>query len=365
MLRDSSVRTQSATKPPMAKPAQQTPAKVLKRPIVDASKFLSLLNNSDVEFRFSQKKSEHTLTVNPLPAGTEVTVERAAVAIVRNNFVNQVCDNCFTFIPPVQGADKKTRLPGGVACSTECTLVRYCSDACRDQAAPRHKLECATAAKLDEIRKTHSIDLDLLRLALRVLALEKIQTDADEPIPAQFTPIRFLADLPTRRETFEDDWMTTVSAAVTDFIAALPEELKPLASNDKIIDLACRINIFAHGFSNTRSRNTNECVGLFPMIGHFFNHSCEPNCLLVSKDDGCVAVRTLKNVEAGQELTVSYVDLFQPREQRRRDLLVNKHFWCECRRCNALLSNSIDRFMDGLLCRRCKNGVMVFEETKE
>jgi SET and MYND domain-containing protein len=46
------------------------------------------------------------------------------------------------------------------------------------------------------------------------------------------------------------------------------------------------------------------------------NHSCEPNCCIVFEGSQAV-LRTLRVVEEGEELTISYLSLATPREDRR------------------------------------------------
>lgn len=91
----------------------------------------------------------------------------------------------------------------------------------------------------------------------------------------------------------------------------------------------------------------------------FFNHSCEPNCNFVGLRDGQLEFRTLKNVAIGEELSVSYIDLFAPRNERRGNLLYTKQFWCKCKRCTTPMEKSVDRFLNGVVCRQCQKGVYV------
>jgi hypothetical protein len=71
---------------------------------------------------------------------------------------------------------------------------------------------------------------------------------------------------------------------------------------------------------------------------HLFNHSCYPNCSCVfgssTKSLRCITVNCFRDVGAGGELHISYLDdLVQPCEARRTYL--NRHylFHCSCQRC--------------------------------
>ncbi|KAJ1976626.1 hypothetical protein H4R34_003907 [Dimargaris verticillata] len=352
MAREATVKAQSAHVP-------SGPLKPAKATAVDAAKYVALLTALPVKLAPVEDQGQRAITTTALAAGAELAVESVAASVVRHPFVKHVCFTCRTVLPR-----NSEGTPTAHASCDKCGLAFYCSQDCQDKSAALHGLECEASQKLAEIKQTHSVDLDLLRLTLRIVAMQALQQEAAQsPVLGEFTPAQYINDIPTHRDSFDEQWVQVVSAAAVDLVSALPSTLP--ATVDDVVDLACRINVYAYGFSDIKSRNTNECVGLFPMLSTFLTHSCDPNCLLVAKDNGCLTVRSLKPIQEGEAVTVSYVDLYQPREQRRRDLLMAKHFWCKCPRCNSMLSESVDRFMDGILCRRCKRGVMIFEETKE
>eukprot|EP00035_Acanthoeca_spectabilis_P002312 m.86869 g.86869 ORF g.86869 m.86869 type:complete len:551 (+) comp11499_c0_seq1:223-1875(+) len=69
-----------------------------------------------------------------------------------------------------------------------------------------------------------------------------------------------------------------------------------------------------------------------------FNHSCDPNCLSI-RLGGTFALFALKGIEAGDELTHSYLPLplvIRPQPERAAHL----HFPCACPRCLATLASS-------------------------
>jgi hypothetical protein len=70
------------------------------------------------------------------------------------------------------------------------------------------------------------------------------------------------------------------------------------------------------------------------------NHSCDPNVIVLYKPTGwgsrhpltafCVA---LKNIEPGEELTISYIDLVDQSVRERQAALMNYGFTCQCVKC--------------------------------
>merc|ERR1719362_578186 len=70
-----------------------------------------------------------------------------------------------------------------------------------------------------------------------------------------------------------------------------------------------------------------------------FNHSCEPNIGRRFDADGCMSLHTLRDIEAGEEMTISYLgdaELLQNTE-RRRWQLQPWGFRCSCPRCEDLV----------------------------
>jgi SET and MYND domain-containing protein len=74
------------------------------------------------------------------------------------------------------------------------------------------------------------------------------------------------------------------------------------------------------------------------------NHSCEPNCAItLSSQRGCMEVRTVRRVKAGEELTISYIDMLDPAnvetEARRLAIMERYRFMCDCPRCTGVISS--------------------------
>ena len=66
-----------------------------------------------------------------------------------------------------------------------------------------------------------------------------------------------------------------------------------------------------------------------------FNHDCEPSVDWILDEDGCIIVKTLRDVTRGTELCLSYVDVRLPAPVRRHRLRRCFFFDCSCRACEA------------------------------
>jgi hypothetical protein len=77
------------------------------------------------------------------------------------------------------------------------------------------------------------------------------------------------------------------------------------------------------------------------------NHSCAPNArqehVISTGDERVVASR---DIAAGEEVNISYIDICQPTSRRREQLLASYRFNCVCKSCSAFDSNpTLRRFL--------------------
>ncbi len=77
-----------------------------------------------------------------------------------------------------------------------------------------------------------------------------------------------------------------------------------------------------------RTRRIETCVcagvGLYP-VGAMINHSCTPNAMQ-SFTGRRIVFRAIKTIAAGEEVTISYVELAATRAERRAALLAGYCF---------------------------------------
>lgn len=71
----------------------------------------------------------------------------------------------------------------------------------------------------------------------------------------------------------------------------------------------------------------------FPLLSTL-NHSCEPNCQVAYLEDGQALVFALRDIAAGEELSISYIYRHLPLAERQQQLR-SYGFVCACPRCAA------------------------------
>ncbi|CAF1088325.1 unnamed protein product [Brachionus calyciflorus] len=77
-----------------------------------------------------------------------------------------------------------------------------------------------------------------------------------------------------------------------------------------------------------------DYCGLFYLISRI-NHSCRPNvCHHWCENEGVQKIFALREIEIGQEILTSYIDLYQDTESRKRQLKKLFNFTCNCELCS-------------------------------
>ncbi|CAJ1395697.1 unnamed protein product [Effrenium voratum] len=97
----------------------------------------------------------------------------------------------------------------------------------------------------------------------------------------------------------------------------------------------------AAGVALTNALHLGEGGGILPISARF-NHSCVPN-IQGTWADGCAEWRVLREVEEGEELCFSYVEPYQPQQERQRTLEQLFRFRCNCPACRAGESSDLRR----------------------
>jgi hypothetical protein len=289
-----------------------------------------------------------------IKAGTCYYKERAVVAVAHDG---GLCTQCGKHI-------NHNKEP----CTTDAKLPleRFCSSACLQEFSAVPALFGYTQAVnqcLPQAATASSCDKDLLRMAFRLLACfafpsslaESEDTHAvctDEAGVVRATRLGILS-LEAHMSHQSPAWIDAVRSGITTVLDALEQldiRLQLLAGGDEdtaavvtdrsaLVDralfLACIVNVNAYGIIGHGDGAEGALgFGLFPAVGLCVNHACDPNSYYAHNPiTGCMEYRTLRDVRAGEELTVSYVDVFQDTPQRRQSIVKARFFVCGCSRC--------------------------------
>eukprot|EP00644_Phytophthora_capsici_P005133 jgi/Phyca11/96394/e_gw1.1.416.1 len=246
---------------------------------------------------------------------------------------------------------------------TGCRVARYCSRKCQQLDWAQHRLECSAWRSVPAVKTLPTVLL-VSRLAFKLF----LSSGIDQEERNSVLKLRHhLEDTSTaKRQQFQE--MTALvllllSRYKGDKKLLIPS-LESLQSDveEEILKLFGRVNCNVFSLANDV---TNEAVGigLFPN-GALFNHDCDPNCVVSFKGRE-MQVHVVKDVQEGQELTVSYIELLQSTTSRQAELKGSYFFDCECTRCQAATTD--DWYLDGLMCsnKECQGFVELARHEEE
>eukprot|EP00026_Physarum_polycephalum_P007780 Phypoly_transcript_07846.p1 GENE.Phypoly_transcript_07846~~Phypoly_transcript_07846.p1 ORF type:complete len:479 (+),score=56.38 Phypoly_transcript_07846:141-1577(+) len=215
--------------------------------------------------------------------------------------------------------------PDSLSRCSRCRGVYYCSTQCQRQAWPIHKHECDAS-----LRVSPNVPTPTMRLLLHMLWKRKLesggnkkQTNTNE-ILQTFEDVSFLKD--HADENSERRVEFTPQAVITkQFLGETFDEI-PI---NKIIDFLFLFSCNNFNISDGEMRPIG--VGLYPLAA-LINHSCSPNSVAVFEGPR-VYIRAIQNIKAGEEITVSYIEVGMTKQQRQATLAKHFYFVCECERC--------------------------------
>ena len=153
--------------------------------------------------------------------------------------------------------------------------------------------------------------------------------------------MRESADLPDGQKRYFDDLMTHQREIVRDaerieafqaFYEILRQCLDVFCPpKNEILEIYCRVLINSFNIMNEEYQTIG--IGLY-LSASALDHSCDPNATVVFQGNNLI-LRTIKNVESYDKLRISYTNLLDTKEVRRRNLAKQYYFSCACAKCEA------------------------------
>lgn len=71
------------------------------------------------------------------------------------------------------------------------------------------------------------------------------------------------------------------------------------------------------------------------MLPSFYNHDCDPNTHIIWIENAEARVKALREIEAGEEMRICYIDASMDYEARQALLFTGFGFKCNCLRCSS------------------------------
>ena len=216
---------------------------------------------------------------------------------------------------------------------TGCQVARFCGERCQKQAWKRyHKHECKIFAKLRP-----KVLPEQVRAVLAFLLQHDNALLADGHWSEVMNALSHADDL---RAAGGDTWMSLMLIA-----KAAHEYSQTKVDLATVLKLVCILKVNGLQLSTTYG----DPIGIFldPTLVKI-NHSCNGNVMVhrptytngtgwpnrLSNDKAMLKLFPLRDIEQGEELTISYIDFTEHVTTRQKNLQKDYLFTCTCDRCN-------------------------------
>lgn len=184
-----------------------------------------------------------------------------------------------------------------------------------------HKLECASMCSYGENWNPS----ETVRLTARILAKQKLHP---ERTPSE----RFLSvkEFEAHLDKLDNEKKELIQIDIAALHHFYAKNLH-YADNAALEVLFAQVN--CNGFTIEDEELSHLGSAIFPDVA-LMNHSCCPNVIVTYK--GTMAeIRAVQEINAGDEVFTSYIDLLYPTEDRNDRLTDSYFFTCDCKECTT------------------------------
>eukprot|EP00038_Savillea_parva_P026117 m.51506 g.51506 ORF g.51506 m.51506 type:complete len:671 (-) comp7315_c0_seq1:36-2048(-) len=243
-----------------------------------------------------------------LVPGDLILDEAPVAAVPQVQYSSSVCHTCF------QPLAAQNDPASTVRCCERCAASWWCSTACEEAGRAGHATECTV---LRQFQPADRASLHGVRFFMQLIDVGQGRRGQDRSAVTVAPPVAFAS----RRDA------KTMDTLIGQIQRLVPPTL--VVSRDAIRNYIMAVE--ANGFFITDIEGRRLGNGYYPSAA-LFNHSCNPNTI-VHFEKGRVQLRALVPMATGQELFISYTELYRPTVLRRNDLHAKKNFMCTCSRC--------------------------------
>ncbi|KAA1469842.1 SET domain-containing protein [Dentipellis sp. KUC8613] len=252
------------------------------------------------------------VAVGDIPRGTVIFSDPALITALLPGEKGKRCDFCHTS----RTADK------ALYRCTGCTSYWYCDSHCQNLAWKAHHSRICR----NYPRYIVSQDYD------RLLAHERVDAVLLSHLIAGYFTSN--GDTHNALDSPQAETFMSLLPSISPPSKALPVCPPSAIPEAQLLDLLSR---FGNNNFVVSSHMNPYAHGIFPLASRFFNHSCVPNAaakyIMKVGEPVTMAVIALRNISAGEEVSIPYLDPALPLADRQRDLQMSYGFSCRCALC--------------------------------
>ncbi|PVU95550.1 hypothetical protein BB561_001742 [Smittium simulii] len=325
-------------------------------------KNLEILNEYPVKLKSKKKnKNLYFVASRDIVAGATVFLEASHAFIIKNTFKEQFSKkiNSSAQTNSTEIDEQKCKNEKDDLSMVTFITCNYCNENCKSTENTR-TIRCLVLEKLKQNELFNKVDIDRFNFVLNLIE-QQISEDSQPQINSKnYIKSSLIHGILPPKGFQGRYWKARVNIESNVLIETIRKLQLHQKHNIKLSRITNYFNLYEYyalDFYDLNANNVYIAKGLFPLFSAGFNHSCAPNCSFGGNANGILAVRSLVDIKSGSTLTISKIDLYQPKYARRRELYLQYQFWCNCARCRLPVSESTDLELEGILCPKCKNQI--------
>ncbi|KAK5903558.1 hypothetical protein CgunFtcFv8_007329 [Champsocephalus gunnari] len=218
------------------------------------------------------------------------------------------CEFCFT------------RKEGLARCG-KCKKAFYCNAKCQKGDWAMHKLECSALTAFGE----NWCPSEISRLVARILAKKKTQKEK-----CASEKMLLIEEIQSHEEDVDNEKREMNESDIAGLHRFFTNHLE-LPDHKDLVTLFSQVS--CNGFTIEDDELSHMGTAVYPDVA-LINHSCLPS-VIVTYNGTSAEIRAVKNMQPGDEVLISYIDLLYPTDDRNNRLRESYYFSCDCQECKT------------------------------
>ncbi|XP_019729317.1 N-lysine methyltransferase SMYD2-B-like [Hippocampus comes] len=203
----------------------------------------------------------------------------------------------------------------------KCKKAYYCNVTCQKGDWAVHKLECSAMVAFGE----KWCPSESSRLVARILATKKTQKERSAS-----EKILLVADMQSHAEDVDNEKRDNIQADAAGLHRFFSKHMD-FPDSKELLSLFSQVS--CNGFTIEDEELSHIGTAVYPDVA-LINHSCVPSVIVTFKGPNA-EVRAVKDMKAGDEVLISYIDLLYPTDDRNGRLRESYYFSCDCAECHT------------------------------
>ncbi|KAL0234278.1 hypothetical protein PCE1_001315 [Barthelona sp. PCE] len=311
------------------------------------------VDNDNPKAIFGNHKFQANKDMN---VGDVIFTETPLFRTLAPGFTNRICPNCLDLLPMDQYRSEE--MESTKKCD-DCILF-FCSEECHNE-CDVHRMNCQFFSIMSSEEMSDQIDIIDVHLWLYSLIYLTMLHEGKLDILKDLAPADFSV-MPIERMEYWLEQAELFKNFLKKYDDRFPLEAEKV-TGEEIALAFYHLNTLPCPMPSKNEEISEVGYGVFIHM-HYFQHSCVPNAI-IHQSNKEIVFRAVKPIKAGDEITVSWIKLFQSAPKRQQQLMGIRGTRCQCERCTSPERVEYDQQFDSLVCPECEQQALVITPSKQ